>query len=101
MIFRDDGDKASQVEPFTTIKPLGSDNPRDLWKWMAAYEEKTGGSVLAIAHNGNLSNGLMFPMVEPFGKPSTAPTREQREVGAALRGHPDQRHRRGASVSLA
>ena len=43
VIFRDNGDKASLVEPYTTQKPLGSDNPRDLWKWMAAYEEKTGG----------------------------------------------------------
>jgi Protein of unknown function (DUF3604) len=68
VIFRDDGDKASRIEPFTTMKPLGSDNPEDLWKWMAAYEEKTGGEVLAIAHNGNLSNGLMFPVVEAFGK---------------------------------
>ena len=48
--------------------PLGSDNPGELWKWMAAYEEKTGGEVLAIAHNGNLSNGRMFPTVEAFGK---------------------------------
>ena len=31
---------------------------------MAAYEDKTGGDVLAIAHNGNLSNGRMFPMIE-------------------------------------
>jgi hypothetical protein len=68
VIFRDGADKASQVEPFTTMPPLGSDNPRDLWKWMAAYEQKTGGQVLAIAHNGNLSNGLMFPTVEAFGK---------------------------------
>ncbi len=68
VIFRDNGDKAIQVEPFTTVKPLGSDNPEDLWKWMDAYEQKTGGSVLAIAHNGNLSNGLMFPIVEAFGK---------------------------------
>ena len=59
VIYRDNGTKASQMEPFTTMKPLGSDNPRDLWKWMAAYEEKTGGRVLAIAHNGNLSNGRM------------------------------------------
>ena len=37
---------------------------------MAAYEEKTGGDVLAIAHNGNLSNGRMFPIIESFtGKP--------------------------------
>jgi hypothetical protein len=33
---------------------------------MAAYEEMTGGDVLAIAHNGNLSNGLMFPTVETY-----------------------------------
>ena len=68
IIFRDNGDKALQVEPFITQKPLGSDNPVDLWKWMDAYEQKTGGSVLAIAHNGNLSNGRMFPVVEAFGK---------------------------------
>lgn len=66
VIFRDNGDKASQVEPMTTQKPLGSDNPRDLWKWMTEYEAKTGGSVLAIAHNGNLSNGAMFPIIESF-----------------------------------
>ena len=68
VVFRDDATKALQVEPYTTMKPLGSDNPVDLWKWMAAFEQKTGGDVLAIAHNGNLSNGEMFPMVEAFGK---------------------------------
>jgi hypothetical protein len=68
VIFRDNGDKASQVDPFTVTRPLGSDNPADLWKWMENYEQKTGGSVLAISHNGNLSNGLMFPTVEAFGK---------------------------------
>jgi hypothetical protein len=69
VIFRDDATKASVVEPFTTMRPLGSDNPVDLWKWMASFEEKTGGNVLAIAHNGNLSNGRMFPAVEAFGTP--------------------------------
>ena len=68
VIFRDNAGKASQVEPFTVLAPYGSDNPADLWKWMDAYEKKTGGSVLAISHNGNLSNGLMFPVVEAFGK---------------------------------
>ena len=68
VIFRDDADKALQVVPFTVYPPAGSDNPADLWKWMADYEAKTGGNVLAIAHNGNLSNGLMFPSVEAFGK---------------------------------
>ncbi|MHC4804303.1 MAG: DUF3604 domain-containing protein [Planctomycetota bacterium] len=70
VVFRDGGFKASLVEPFTTLKPLGSDNPRDLWKWMEAYEQKTTGRMLAIAHNGNLSNGIMFPIVESFtGRP--------------------------------
>jgi hypothetical protein len=68
IIFRENGAKAGLVEPFTTLKPLGSDNPVDLWKWMAATEDKTGSEVLAIAHNGNVSNGRMFPMVEAFGK---------------------------------
>ena len=83
IIFRDDASKASLVEPYTTQKPLGSDNPRDLWKWMSGYEEKTGGHVLAIAHNGNLSNGRMFPLIESFtGKPidrEYAETRAMRE----------------------
>jgi len=66
VIFRENGAKAGLVEPFTTQKPLGSDNPRDLWKWMAESEAKTGSEVLALAHNGNLSNGRMFPIIESF-----------------------------------
>ena len=70
VVFRDGGDRAGRVEPFITMTPFGSDNPRDLWKWLESYEEKTGGDVLAIAHNGNLSNGRMFPIIESFtGKP--------------------------------
>jgi len=68
ILFRGDGEQASRIVPMVTFKPFGSDNPEDLWKWMAATEEKTGSEVLAIAHNGNLSNGIMFPMVEAFGK---------------------------------
>src|SRR4029453_7406010 len=66
VIFRENGAKASLVEPFTTQKPLGSDNPRDLWKWMAEAEAKTGSEGLALADNGNLSNGRMFPIIESF-----------------------------------
>jgi hypothetical protein len=62
VVYRDDGDKGGQMVPFTTIEPTGSINPRDLWKWLEEYEDKTGGDVLAIAHNGNLANGIMFPM---------------------------------------
>jgi hypothetical protein len=66
VIFRDNGAKASLIEPYTTQPPLGSPNPRDLWKWMVMCEEKTGAQILAIAHNGNLSNGRMFPIIESF-----------------------------------
>lgn len=66
VIFRDNADKALEIVPFTTTPPVGSRNPRDLWSWMAAYEEETGGDVTAIPHNGNLSNGMMFPLRDDF-----------------------------------
>lgn len=59
VIFRDGKDRTSQVLPYSQYD---STNPEDLWDYMAAYEEKTGGQVLAIPHNGNLSNGLMFAL---------------------------------------
>jgi len=68
VIYRDDAEKAERMEPFTTIAPAGSDDPKDLWQWMTRYEEKTGGDLLAIAHNGNLSNGIMFPEIDSFTK---------------------------------
>ncbi len=66
VIYRDDEDKGRQMVPYTTTPPYGSQNPRELWKWMQTYEDKTQGKLLAIAHNGNLSNGIMFPMDEQF-----------------------------------
>jgi hypothetical protein len=66
VILRDDGSRASQVIPLTTQPPLGTQDPLDLYQWLADYEAKTGGHALSIAHNGNLSNGWMFPMVETY-----------------------------------
>jgi hypothetical protein len=68
VMYRDDADRARLVEPFTMTPPMGSPNPVDLWNWMSDYEKKTAGQVLAIAHNGNLSNGIMFPETKAFGK---------------------------------
>jgi len=62
VIFRDGPVRARQVVPYTTQPPVGSPDPRDLWKYLTNYEKKTHGEVLAIAHNGNLSNGIMFPL---------------------------------------
>jgi hypothetical protein len=57
VIFRDGPDRVKQVIPFSTFD---SPDPEDLWAYMAGYEEKTGGSILAIPHNPNVSNGVMF-----------------------------------------
>ena len=59
VLYRDGADVARRMLPYTTSESF---NPEDLWKWMAQYEAATGGNVLALAHNGNLSNGLMFPV---------------------------------------
>ena len=66
VIFRDGPDRAGQVEPYTTTPPKGSPDPQDLWAWMQAYEDQTGGRVTAIPHNGNLSNGMMFALQDDF-----------------------------------
>ncbi|NOR35150.1 MAG: DUF3604 domain-containing protein [Woeseiaceae bacterium] len=57
LIFRDGKDKADTIIPFSSYDSV---DPEDLWDFMEAYEKNTGGKVLAIAHNGNLSDGLMF-----------------------------------------
>lgn len=59
VLFRDDSVRANQTRPFSQFD---SKNPEDLWDYLAEYEARTGGEVLAIAHNGNLSNGRMFSM---------------------------------------
>jgi hypothetical protein len=66
LIFRGDKSKANQILPFTFAD---STDPEKLWEFMAAYEKKTGDYVLAIPHNGNLSNGMMFAFTTVSGKP--------------------------------
>ncbi len=59
VILRDNKEKAIQVKPFSAFD---SNDPEDLWKWLQAYEDNTGGRVLAIPHNGNISGGRMFAL---------------------------------------
>ncbi len=75
ILFRGNKEKADQVMPFTAWE---SEDPEKLWEWMANYETKTGGNVLAIPHNGNLSNGRMFESVDFAGKPLTRDYAERR-----------------------
>ncbi len=66
VIFRDNADHVNQIVPFSTFD---SQDPAELWKYMDNYAKKTGGQVLAIPHNGNLSNGIMYTAETFDGKP--------------------------------
>ncbi len=67
VIYRDNADKTLGEIPAVTNEL--SPDPETLWKQLEAYEESTGGQVLAIAHNGNLSNGIMFAETRMNGEP--------------------------------
>ena len=70
VIFRDGGDKVRSVVP---LGAWGTNiSAASLWDYMDAYEKATGGKVLAIPHNSNLSNGQMFELTMPGGGPMTA-----------------------------
>jgi hypothetical protein len=75
VVFRDDKEKAIQVKP---ISAFDSNDPEDLWNWLQAYEEKTGGRILAIPHNGNISGGRMFSLQTLSGNPLTKEYAETR-----------------------
>ncbi len=76
VIFRDGGERTRQVLPFSAFD---SDDPEDLWGYLASYERQTGGRAMAIAHNGNLSSGLMFSYKTLDGRPFDRAYAEQRE----------------------
>jgi hypothetical protein len=81
VIFRDNADKAKQIIPKTTAD---SQDPETLWAWMQNYEQKTGGKLLAIPHNGNLSNGRMFADTTLSGAPLTQDYAKQRQLWEPL-----------------
>jgi hypothetical protein len=68
VMFRDGSAKTAKVVPYPGIDT----EAEGLWDYMDAYEKGTGGQVLAIPHNSNLSNGLMFELTMPGGGPMTA-----------------------------
>jgi hypothetical protein len=85
VIYKDGADKANQTVPATTYPPQGSTDPEYLWSILQEYEDKTGGDLLAIAHNGNLSNGLMFPLINHVDdKPITREYAETRAMWEPL-----------------
>ena len=97
VLFRGNSSVANRTLPYSQFD---SKNPEDLWRFLADFEQRNGAEVLAIPHNGNLSNGRMFTVETFDGKPLT-----QGAGGAACavraghRGHPDQGRQRSASRS--
>jgi hypothetical protein len=64
VMFRDGKAQVDQVMPFSALQ---SEDPEQLWAYLARYEQKTGGQVLAMPHNSNLSNGRMFALQDFAG----------------------------------
>jgi hypothetical protein len=75
VMFKDDASYANQILPFSAFD---SENPEDLWAFLEGYESTTGGNVMAIPHNGNVSNGTMFMDVDFSSKPLTKKYAESR-----------------------
>lgn len=65
IIMREGKEKGEQFIPFTS---MDSDKPEDLWKWLENTSNKTGANFIAIPHNSNISQGLMFPLQDSDGK---------------------------------
>jgi hypothetical protein len=63
VIYRGGKAEADRMLPCTTFEIVDHE---DLWRCMETFEEETGTPVLAIPHNANLSNGLMFAF-ETYG----------------------------------
>ena len=67
VMFRDGSERTKQVLPY----PGFGNTVEGLWDFMEGYARQTQGQVLAIPHNPNLSNGLMFEMTLADGSPMT------------------------------
>jgi Protein of unknown function (DUF3604) len=61
VLFRD-----SEKLPDMPLTAMDTSVPAKLWDWMDA-QRKNGSTLLAVPHNGNASDGMMFPLGEAFG----------------------------------
>ena len=71
VIYRDDD------VPEFPFSSLDSENPEDLWDALDAQRE-TGKTMMAIPHNGNVSNGRMYERTHFDGSPITREYAKQR-----------------------
>ncbi len=65
VVFRD-----SAVLPDLVLSSFESEDPEHLWRWMDT-QRSAGATLLAIPHNANASDGLMFSLNGHDGKPLT------------------------------
>ena len=68
VLFRDGADRTRQIVPFSAVE---SSDPEELWNFLERYEASTGGRVMSIPHNSNLSAGRMFEQARFDGSPLT------------------------------
>jgi len=70
VIFADKG----PAVPYTAFESV---DPEDLWRYLEG-QRKLGLDVIAVPHNGNVSNGLMFDTRDLSGRPLTRDYAERR-----------------------
>jgi Protein of unknown function (DUF3604) len=76
--------KDSTKVPVVPFSAIDSQYPNDLWDWMDG-QRKAGVELLAISHNANLSDGIMFPVEEDYkGRPIDAAWAQQRMTNEPL-----------------
>lgn len=76
VIFADKG----PAMPYTAFESV---DPEDLWRYLDG-QRKQGLQVIAVPHNGNVSNGLMFDTRDLSGKPLTREYAERRMANEPL-----------------
>jgi len=76
VIFADKG----PAMPYTAFESV---DPEELWRYLEG-QRKLGRDVIAVPHNGNVSNGLMFAIRDLSGKPLTREYAERRMANEPL-----------------
>jgi len=66
VLFDGDAEQTADVVPFSAIDSI---DPEDLWAWLEDVEAGIGGKIMAIPHNGNISDGRMFAERTLAGEP--------------------------------
>jgi len=93
VVFRD-----TEKVPEMAFSSLDSEIPEDLWTWMETQRE-AGSTLLAVPHNGNASDGLMFSLQDRDGNALSAtyaarrnqnePVYEISQIKGTSETHPD------------